>query len=198
MSPTTMRPRRLSRSQTIEPGVVAPTMPTFTPPRSTTVQPRKARLPSGRLALAARSGNSRLACRALEERYAVVELVVAHRGRVVAHGVHRGHDRVRGVGGRHARRDEAERVALNDVAGVYENDATVGRVPQRVHDGRGAGEPDRRIRGVEVVVPAADAAVDVGGRRDDELHRGRRGRRRGGAADRGARAPAQPRRARAQ
>ena len=162
-------------------------------------RPRRGRraLPSARYALAARNGNARLRDRARSsERHAVVELVVADRGRVVAHGVHRGDDRVRRAVGVDARRDEVERVALQQVAGVHEHDAARCARAQRVDDRGGAGEPARRVGGVRRSSPSRAAGR---GRRSSPRRRGRpsagRGRRRRGAT-RGGRAAAPTRRAR--
>ena len=104
----------------------------------------------------------------IEGRDAVVELVVPDRGRVVAHRVHRRDHRARGEGidpGRHI----GHRVPLEEVPGVDQDHAVGGGPAQGVDDGGGAGEATGRVRRVGVVVPAAEAAVDVGRRGDGEL-----------------------------
>ena len=103
-----------------------------------------------------------------EQRYAVVELVIAHGCRVVLHGVH-GRDHGVWCGGVDARRTVGERISLQQVAGVDEDDALwVGRA-NGIDDGRGAGEAAGRFGGVGVVVPAAEAAVHVGRGGDDDF-----------------------------
>ena len=152
----------------------------------------KGRAAVGALRVCCEEREPGLAPGAFEERHAVVELVIADGGRVVAHRVHRRDHRMARIGRRDARGNECERIALDDVPRVDENDAARVRAPQGVHDRGGAGEPHGGVRGVLVVVPATNATVDVGRRRDDELRcRGEGSGRRGD--DRGTRAPTRDR-----
>ena len=115
----TTRPSGCRDPRPSSPGVVAPTMPTRTPPRSTIVQRGNARAAVGRMRVRGEEGKARLRAASLEERHAVVELVVADRRRVVLHRVHRRDHRMRRARGRDARGDVRERVALEQVARVH-------------------------------------------------------------------------------
>ena len=168
MSRTTRRPLRLSRSQTIEPGVVAPTIAILTPLRVATAHALESLLPVRLKTFAAKKRKRGLAHRALERGQAVVEFVIADCGRVVLHRVHRDDHRMR-----HRRIDARghvrERVSLEHVAGVDDDGQDRGRAPKRVDDRGDARQAAQRVRAISVVIPTADVAVDIGRRGNDEV-----------------------------
>ena len=133
-------PRTLSRSHTLAPGVVAPTIPMRAPARSTMVHPRYSRLRRRGRCWRRETGSSP-GLVALEKWHAIVELVIAHCGRVVPHYVHGAND------GPH--RAAATRAAVTRAGcpGGCPLRPRARRAPdrraQRIHDGRRASEPAR-------------------------------------------------------
>jgi hypothetical protein len=118
--------------------------------------------------------------------------VVADRAAIVREHVHGGHHRV-GVALPHAApvgHEVAERRALDQVA-VVEQQAVRRLRPGGPDERRRAGEPDRVVGGVAVIVVREDVHVQVGGLQDPQPHergalRERAARERGGGCGGGA------------
>lgn len=73
--------------------------------------------------------------------------------------------------GIHTRGDEPERIALEQISGVDEHEAVGIRAAKRIDDGCGARQTTNRVGATRIVIPAGQASVDVGRRRDDEIER---------------------------
>ena len=107
----------------------------------------------------------RLAYGALEVWPTIIVFVIPDGRCVVRHYVHRRYDRVDRIL-RDPRRDESEWIALEEIAGVEENYPPGIGGANRINDRCRSRQASRALRGIGVIVPAADAAVHVG-RRDD-------------------------------
>ena len=111
-----------------------------------------------------------------QQRYAVVELMIAERRGVVLHGVHRGRHRVDDLAtdGVDLRVVVRERRALDGVSRIDQQRVLIAPGgPQRIDQARHLGQPDVVVRrvlvlGVLEVVPIEDVAVQVGGAHDGE------------------------------
>jgi hypothetical protein len=132
------------------------------------------RTPGARRASTGRVGGEQLERRrrhfAMQRGNAVIELMIADGHRVVVHGVHRG-DHGAWLQRVDARGGKGERIPLQKITGIDQHHAIRIRGADGIDDRRRAGESAGGFRGVGVVVPAADATVHVGGRRDDNIDR---------------------------
>ena len=132
-------------------------------------------------------GECRLGYGRTQQRHAKIEFVIAQHRRVVTHHIHRSDHRMdrrrRHLGG-HIQ----QRIARQDVATLDQQHTARVRRAHRIHDGGGPRQRTRQVGGVGVVVPATQAPVNVGGRRNDQIEpAGLRGQSSGGQREHGHR-----------